>query len=442
MIDETHAKELTSWVSGAETLQGDFPIQNLPFGTFIPRAGGGPRLGVAIGDYVLDLRAASEHGLLESVTEDVVQACHDATLNRLMSLGRRHWRSLRLDLSRLLRTGSSRHMETEVHLHRHDEIEMVLPASIGDYTDFYTSIHHATNAGRIFRPETPLYPNFEHLPVGYHGRASSVVVSGHPCRRPWGQIRRANTSHPVFVPTEKLDFELELAVFVGPGNALERPIPIGVADEHVFGMCLLNDWSARDIQAWEYQPLGPFLGKSFLTSISPWVITLEALAPFRLPMNMDSAHVHVPNYLLDPALSQRSALHIDVEVALETAEMRHNGVKPAVLARAKFAEQHWSVFQMLAHHTSNGCNLRPGDLLGTGTISGMEPGEEGCLLEKTLNGARPIELPTGEVRRFLEDGDEIVMRAACVRDGFAPIGFGLCRGRVEPPFAYQGLLAQ
>ena len=435
MINETHARELTSWVPGAESAGGEFPIQNLPLGAFIPKTGGPARLGVAIGDRILDLRAASEDGLLRGASEVAASACKDSTLNGLMALGPLHWHSLRLELSRLLRTGSDRRANTEPHLRRHAEVDMVVPASIGDYTDFYTSIHHATNAGRIFRPENPLYPNFEHLPVGYHGRASSIVVSGHPCRRPWGQLRRGGEPAPVFAPTEKLDFELELAAFVGPGNRLGEPIPIGASDQHVFGMCLLNDWSARDIQAWEYQPLGPFLGKSFLTSISPWVVTMEALAPFRMPMVAGPARVQIPGYLADAELARRSALDIEVEVALQTAGMRREGVRPLVLARAGFAQQYWSIFQMLTHHASNGCNLRPGDLLGTGTISGREPGEEGCLLEKTRNGAQPIELPTGEVRRFLEDGDEVIMHARCARDGFVTIGFGECRGRIEPPIA-------
>jgi len=438
MINETHSSRLTSWVPGSVGPDTDFPIQNLPFGVFIPKEGGSARLGVAIGDYVLDLRSGSEQGLIDGISQQLYQACQGAALNGLMALGPTHWRALRLSLSRLLRTGSDRREQTQAHLRLHGEVEMLMPANIGDYSDFYTSIHHATNAGRLFRPDNPLYPNFEHIPVGYHGRASSVVPSGHPCRRPWGQIRRPDESMPVFAPSEKLDFELELGIFVGEGNDLGVPIPINAAEDQVFGLCLLNDWSARDIQAWEYQPLGPFLGKNFMSSVSPWVVTMEALAPFRLPINIEEKRFQIPAYLADAELDQRSALDIDVEAAIETAEMRRLGTGPAVIGRAKFSEQYWTVFQMLAHHASNGCNLRPGDLLGTGTISGAEPGAEGCLLEKTLNGARPIELPSGEVRRFLEDGDEVVMRARCVRDGFASIGFGVCRGRIEPSAAYPG----
>ncbi len=438
MINETHDKDLTSWVPGAEGRGGDFPIQNLPFGAFVPKEGGGGRLGVAIGDYVLDLRAAAEQGLVGGDSEPLARACRETTLNALMALGSEHWRALRLTLSRLLRTDSDRRPQTQPLLWQKDKVTMLVPASIGDYTDFYTSIHHATNAGRIFRPENPLFPNFTHLPVGYHGRASSIVVSGHPCRRPWGQQRRAADSPPVFEPTTKLDFELELGIFVGPGNSLGKPIPIADAAEHVFGLCLLNDWSARDVQAWEYQPLGPFLGKSFLTSISPWVVTMEALAPFRQPISRSPEAPPAPGYLSDPDLDRCSAIDIEVEAALETAAMRDKHMDAAVVGKAKFAQQYWSVFQMLVHHASNGCNLRPGDLLGTGTISGPGPGEEGCLLEKTVNGARLVELPSGETRRFLDDGDEVILRARCIRHGFAPIGFGECRGRIEPSMAPMG----
>lgn len=436
-IDETHAPDLTSWVPGANVPGSDFPIQNLPFGAFTPNSGSGARLGVAIGDCVLDLRAASERGLLDDASNDATRACRETTLNGLMALGPRHWHSLRLALSRVLRTGSAGRTEAERHLIALRDVEMNMPVEVGDYTDFYTSIHHATNAGRLFRPENPLLPNFEHLPVGYHGRASSVVVSGTPCRRPWGQLRAGADAAPGFAPTGKLDFELELGVFVGTGNRLGEPISIDEAEQHLFGLCLLNDWSARDIQAWEYQPLGPFLGKSFMTSISPWVVTLEALAPFRVPAERrrEGAPSPLP-YLQEAALAERSALDIEVGVELETERMRRAHASSIVLAQARFSQQYWSVFQMLAHHASNGCNLRPGDLLGTGTISGTGRGEEGCLLEMTHNGARPVELPTGELRRFLEDGDEVVMRARCRRDGFVPIGFGECRGRVEPAVPY------
>lgn len=432
MINETHARELTSWVPGAEGPGGDFPIQNLPYGAFLADASEEPRLGVAIGDYVLDLRAASEQNLLEGVSEEVASACRETTLNTLMSLGSQHWSALRLALSRLLRIGSERQSQAQSLLRRQDEVEMVLPATIGDYTDFYTSIHHATNAGRLFRPDSPLFPNYEYLPVGYHGRASSVVASGQAFRRPWGQRRTPGDAEPVFAPSIKMDFELELGFYVGPGNAVGEPIPIARSEEHIFGMCILNDWSARDIQAWEYQPLGPFLGKSFLTSVSPWVVTMEALAPFRQAMVREEGRPAVPDYLSDADLEQRSALDIDVRVDLETETMRAKGTGSEQLATAPFVQQFWSVYQMLTHQASNGCNLRPGDLLGTGTISGTEPGEEGCLLEKTQNGARPVQFSTGESRQFLEDGDEVIMRATCTRDGFVSIGFGECRGRIEP----------
>lgn len=432
MINETHDRELTSWVPGAQGPGADFPIQNLPYGAFLASGDNEPRLGVAIGDYVLDLRAVSKDGLLEGISEAVASACQETTLNTLMGLGSQEWSALRLALSRLLRSGSDKQGQVQAHIRRQSDVELVLPARIGDYTDFYSSIHHATNAGRLFRPENPLFPNYEYLPVGYHGRASSVVASGQAFRRPWGQRRTPDATDPVFAPSAKMDFELELGFYVGPGNDVGQPIPIGRSEEHIFGVCILNDWSARDIQAWEYQPLGPFLGKSFLTTVSPWVVTMEALAPFRQAMVRDKTRPAVPQYLSDRELEQRSALDIDVEVAIETEAMRAQGKGPEQISRAPFVEQFWSIYQMLTHHASNGCNLRPGDLMGTGTISGTGAGEEGCLLEKTQNGARPMQLSTGETRQFLEDGDEVIMRAHCKREGFVSIGFGECRGRIEP----------
>jgi len=436
MIDETHSSSSMSWVASAQASACDFPIQNLPLGAFAPRAGGYRRLGVAIGDQVLDLQAIASLGLLGNAPEPLASACGQSSLNDLMALDRSHWKTLRNALFQLLRTGSPNQARAQPHLYDQNAVQMHMPATVGDYTDFYTSIHHATNAGRLFRPDNPLYPNFRHLPVGYHGRASSIVPSGQPCMRPWGQQRKNPEQDPVFAPSAKMDFELELAAFVGPGNRLGEPIPIQSAEGHVFGMCLLNDWSARDIQAWEYQPLGPFLGKSFMTTISPWVITMDALEPFRQPMQATSDRPPIPAYLSDPVLDMRNSIDIEVRVSLQTATMRANGQDPMPLSRARFAQQFWSIYQMLVHHASNGCNLRPGDLLGTGTISGVEDGEEGSLLEKTRNGTRPIELPSGETRKFLEDGDEVIMQAQCSRDGFAAIGFGECRGRLEP--AIQG----
>lgn len=432
MIDETHSSELTSWVSSAQASGCDFPVQNLPLGAFVPGAGGDCRLGVAIGDQVLDLRQAVSLGLLESVSGALAEACRQECLNDLMALDRAQWKVLRRALSALLRQGSPHEERARALLHAQDEVQMRMPVVVGDYTDFYTSIHHATNAGRMFRPDSPLFPNFQYLPVGYHGRASSIVTTGHPCIRPWGQVRPNPQENPIFAPSAKMDFELELAIFVGPGNRMGEPIAISAAEDHVFGMCLLNDWSARDIQAWEYQPLGPFLGKSFMTTISPWVITMEALAPFRKAMPTGGGRPPIPDYLSDPGLDQRSAIDIGVRVSLQTARMREQGLAPALLSTAGFVEQFWSVYQMLVHHASNGCNLRPGDLLGTGTISGTGQGEEGCMLEKSLNGTRPFEVPGGETRKFLEDGDEVIMQAGCSREGFASIGFGLCSGRLKP----------
>ncbi len=436
MIDETHDRGLTSWVPGAQRIGCDFPIQNLPYGAFVSASGSEAHLGVAIGDRVLDLRGAADCSLLDGLPEEVINASRSPTLNDLMGLGPAHWRQLRVRLSQLLRSGAERRRDTEAQLRDHNAIRLVLPVTIGDYTDFYTSIHHASSAGRIFRPDNPLYPNFVHLPVAYHGRASSVVVSGQPSRRPWGQLRRGADVNPVFAPTKKLDFELELGAFIGVGNALGEPIAASAAENHVFGMCVLNDWSARDIQAWEYQPLGPFLGKSFLTSVSPWIVTLDALAPFRVAPPVWPDRPPTLAYLQDHSANGHGAMQIDVEVAIETELMRRRALAPATIARAHFAEQYWTVFQMVAHHASNGCNLRPGDLLGTGTISGTAENQEGCLLEKTVNGTLPLALPTGETRTFLEDGDEVIMSARCIRDGYASIGFGDCRGRVIPAIQY------
>lgn len=441
MINETHDAALTSWVPGADRAGGDFPIQNLPLGAFVVDARNEAHLCVAIGDCTLDLRRAAERGLLDGLTPNALDALRKPTLNEFMALGAAARKELRLVLSRLLRTGAARQHETQSLLHARTEVQMVLPASIGDYTDFYTSIHHASNAGKLFRPDNPLYPNFTQLPVAYHGRASSIVASGHPARRPWGQLRRSGDTNPVFAPTGKLDFELELGAFIGTGNALGEPIPATAAEEHMFGMCILNDWSARDIQAWEYQPLGPFLGKSFLTSISPWIVTLEALAPFRTSIPGWPGRAPALPYLRGDGMDESGALMIEVEVAIQTELMRQRGVTPVSLARASFGEQYWTIFQMIAHHASNGCNLRSGDLLGTGTISGQDAGQEGCLLEKTMNGARPVALPTGENRSFLGDGDEVIMSARCARDGYASIGFGECRGRVLPSIRHAGATA-
>jgi fumarylacetoacetase len=426
-LDSTHDPKLSSWVESANRPDTGFPIQNLPFGVF--RSGQACGLGVAIGDSILDLRHAAEAGLLDGLAPAVAETCSAAVLNLLMSLGRDHWLPLRRRLSELLSAGSGYQPAVEPLLVKMDEAVMLPPANIGDYTDFYASIHHATNVGRLFRPDNPLLPNYKYVPIGYHGRASSVVVSGTPVGRPSGQSKDAAAEAPVFGPSRSLDYELEVGFFAGPGNELGRPIPITEAESHIFGLCLLNDWSARDIQSWEYQPLGPFLAKSFATTISPWIVTMEALAPFRVPVFARPAGDPEPlPYLSSPEDRERGAIDLTLEVYLASRQMRESAIQPMRLSKGNLRNLYWTLAQLLTHHASNGCNLQPGDLLASGTVSGPLPEERGCLLELTRRGADAIRLPTGEIRKFLEDGDEVILRGCCERDGFARIGFGECRG--------------
>lgn len=429
MIDATHDPGLRSWVAGADG-HPDFPIQNLPLGVVAP-PGGAPRGGVAIGEHVLDLAAAAP--LLEGEARIAAEAAAGPTLNALFALGAGPRRALRREVSALLAAGATPRPEL---LHRATDCTPGVPAAIGDYTDFYAGLHHATNVGRLFRPDAPLLPNYKHVPIGYHGRASSVVPSGTPVRRPNGQRKPAAEPAPSFGPSRNLDHELELAVWIGPGNALGEPIPIGRAAEHICGFGLLNDWSARDIQGWEYQPLGPFLAKSFATTVSPWVVTPEALAPFRVAQAPRPEGDPAPMpYLLDEADQAGGALDLVLEVRLRTAAMRAAGLPAHRLSRGSARDLYWTVAQLVAHHASGGCNLRPGDLFGTGTISA--PGVEGfgSLLEITRGGREPIALPSGETRRFLEDGDEVTLSARAERAGFVPIGFGPCAGVVLPALA-------
>ena len=431
-MNSTHDPAARSWIAAANDPATDFPIQNLPFGVF-RRAGRGerPRVGVAIGDRVLDVGACVRERLLGG---DGAEACDGAeSLNPLMAAGRVAWSSLRAQLAALLAESGSAAERVRALADRllvaQRDAEMLVPAAIGDYTDFYASVHHATNVGGMFRPDNPLLPNYKYVPIGYHGRASSIVASGTPVRRPSGQVKGAADAAPVFGPSHSLDYESEVGVFVGPGNALGEPIPIAEAERHLFGLCLVNDWSARDVQAWEYQPLGPFLAKSFATTVSPWVVTAEALEPFRVP-----AYERPPGdppplpYLDDPADRARGGVALTLEVWLSSRAMRDRGAPAVRLTRSDFAGMYWTVAQLLAHHTSNGCNLRPGDLLASGTVSGPTKDARGCLLELTWRGAEPLTLPGGETRRFLEDGDEVVMRGWCERDGARRIGMGECRG--------------
>ena len=432
-VDGTHAPALRSWVASANAAGTDFPLQNLPFGVFLGGAGDEARIGVAIGDQVLDLRAAVDAELLPCPPATLA-ACRAGTLNAVMGLDAAARLALRRAISRLLEVhhaaAGDPALQARLLAPRH-EVRLRVPAAVGDYSDFYASVDHATNVGAMFRPDAPLLPNYKWVPIGYHGRASSVVASGTPVRRPAGQTRPAEAPRPVFGPSRQLDYELELGAWIAQGNALGEPVPMAEAEARLFGVSLLNDWSARDLQAWEYQPLGPFLAKDFATSVSPWVVTMEALAPFRTPAAGRPAGDPAPLPHLDsPWNREQGGLGITLEVALASARMREQGLAPVRLGRVGFERMYWTLAQLLAHHASNGCNLRPGDLLGSGTVSGPGKSERGCLLELTRRGTEPVTLPTGERRGFLEDGDEVVMTGACERPGATRIGLGECRGTV------------
>jgi fumarylacetoacetase len=434
-IDGTHDANLTSWVESANAPGTDFPVQNLPLGVFARSGDARPRIGCAIGDQVLDLEACAQRGLLRGLPQDVEAAGRAATLNGLMGLEPRLRGTLRHRLSHLLRAEggfvTARNDRAEVLLPQSDA-EMRLPAAVADYTDFYASIFHATNVGRMLRPENPLLPNYKWVPIGYHGRASSLLVSGTPVHRPRGQTAPRGDDPPAFGPSRSLDYELEVGAFLGPGNALGSSIPLTEAEAHVFGLCLVNDWSARDVQRWEYQPLGPFLSKSFATSLSPWVVTLEALAPFRVPaFTRPEGDPEPLAHLRAEDDAAQGGIDLRLEVLISSATMRMEGRPPVTVSRSNMRDLYWTIGQMVTHHSSNGCNLRPGDLIASGTVSGPEEENRGCLLERTWRGEEPFALPTGEERRFLEDGDEVILRGHCERDGFAPIGFGECRARIE-----------
>jgi fumarylacetoacetase len=431
-LDQTHDPKLESWVASANG-HPDFPIQNLPLGIFSP-SGGEPRGGVAIGDRILDLPAALAAGLFTGEAAKAAEAASRATLNLFLALGPGPRRALRMRLSELLAQGCPEQGSVEPCLYDAAACTLHLPAHIGDYTDFYVGIHHATNVGKQFRPDNPLLPNYKYVPIGYHGRASSIRPSGMPVRRPKGQVKPPDAPVPSFGPSQRLDYELELGIWIGPGNALGESIPISEAAEHVAGYCLLNDWSARDIQAWEYQPLGPFLSKNFASTISAWIVTPEALAPFRIaqPSRREDDPAPLP-YLLDEGDQREGGLDLELEVLLLTPGLREKGLPPHRLGLSNTNNMYWTVAQMVTHHTCNGCNLQPGDLLGTGTISGPDEVSCGSILEATLGGKNPIALASREERRFLEDGDEVILRARGRREGFAPIGFGECRATIMAP---------
>ncbi len=431
-IDASHDSSLRSWVDSARVPGCDFPVQNLPFGVFRQSPRSASRIGVAIGDQVLDLAAAAGRGALDGLDGRLVAVCDAEVLNPLLALEPSQWSALRSRLSALLVDPASE-ATLGPCLVAQDAVEMLLPARVGDYTDFYASVFHATAVGRLFRPDNPLLPNYKHLPIGYHGRASSLVVSGTTVRRPCGQRKSPELDAPTFGPSRMLDYELEVGFLVGGSeNPLGKAVPIANAEDRIFGVCLVNDWSARDLQAWEYQPLGPFLAKSFATSVSPWVVTLEALAPFRAPEFERPVGDPQPLAYLRHRPDDLPGVDATLEVEIASEAMRRLGTPPHRLSRASFSQMYWTIAQMLAHHASNGCNLRPGDLMASGTVSGSEEGSSGCLLEITRRGVEPIRLPSGESRALLEDGDEVVLRGRCERAGFAAIGWGECRGRVVP----------
>jgi fumarylacetoacetase len=432
-VNATHDPRLHSWVTSANLPETDFPIQNLPFAVFRRAGSAEPfRGGVAIGTQILDLRSLASRPMFDPTARALLSAAGEPTLNRFMSLGQEASSTLRQLLSAVLRADSAGASQLTPDLIAQSDVEYAMPAAIGDYTDFYSSAHHAMTVGRQFRPDNPLLPNYKWIPIAYHGRSSSIQVSEHAFPRPVGQWMAPGASAPEVGPTRRLDFELEVGVFVGRGNPQGVAIPIGHAESHVFGLCLLNDWSARDIQGWEYQPLGPFLGKNFASTISPWVVTLEALAPFRQAFLRPVGDPQPLAYLDDVANRQSGVIDIVLEVSLQTSVMREQGEPPEQLALSNFRHAYWTIAQMIAHHTVGGCNLRPGDLLGSGTLSGPDPSQAGSMLELTAGGRQPRVLQSAETRAFLEDGDRVVLRAWCERAGQRRIGFGSAAATILP----------
>jgi fumarylacetoacetase len=418
-----------SWLPDANDPATDFPLTHLPFGAFA--TGGQQHLCVAIGTHLLDLYSAAEADLLP---QDLRSACQSPTLNAFVALGPPAWAQLRRVLTTLLEVSAPNQDQTGAALHSIAGAELLRPIDIPNYTDFYASIHHATRVGLLFRPDQPLLPNYKHIPIGYHGRASSIVARGTSIVRPKGQSRSTLAEGPPnFLSTKSLDYELELALYIGKPNSLGTPISIGQAAHHLFGISLLNDWSARDLQSWEYQPLGPFLAKNFATTVSPWITPMSALEPFRVPAERRPAQDPIPlPYLYSAADQRHGALNVKLEVFLSTSMMRDNKLDPFLLSKSNSRELYWTPAQLIAHHTSNGCNLQVGDILATGTISGPTEASAGCLLELTRNGAQSLTLPTGEARTFLADGDEVILRGSCELPGHPRLGLGECRGTILP----------
>lgn len=433
LLNETHNPALTSWVASANESTTDFPIQNLPFAIF-KRKGSDEnfRGGVAIGDQVVDLAALANAKLFDGVVADALALCSQSTLNEFMAQPASVWSALRAALSNALTDDSEFEIEMAACLVAQSDVEYGLPCRIGDYTDFYTSIHHATTVGSFFRPDNPLLPNYKWIPIGYHGRSSSIGVSGQAFPRPKGQTKAPDADAPSFGPCKRLDYEMEMGIYIGGGNELGDSIALDDTDEHVFGMCLFNDWSARDIQGWEYQPLGPFLAKNFASTVSPWIVTNEALAPFRMSWSRDASDPQPMEYLSSARNSELGAYDVQVEVFLETPKMRDAGEAAAKLTNSSFRHSYWTTAQMVAHHTVNGCNLVAGDFFGSGTQSGPNAEEAGSLLELTGAGKNRLDLGNGETRGFVEDGDAVVMRGFCEKDGAKRIGFGECYSLVLP----------
>ena len=433
-LNETHDPALSSWLASANDAKIGFPVQHLPFAVFRRAASQEKfRPGVALGDQIIDLAQLAIRQPFSGLAAEALNTCKGPTLNALMALGNSHWSALRLALSRATRAGSVLQAVIESLLVPQAQAEYSLPAQIRDYTDFYISIYHATAGGKISRPDAPLLPNFKWLPIGYHGRASSVVISGHEVVRPVGQARPASAGQPPsFGPSQRLDFELEMAMFVGPGNAQGERITIDEADEHIFGVCLLNDWSARDIQAWEVQPLGPFLAKSFATTISPWIVTREALEPFRLPFNRPATDPQPLPYLMNESVKKGGVYDIGLKALISTEQSRAARHEPALLAHSNLCHAYWTLSQLITHHTVNGCNLQPGDLIGTGTMSGPNPDQALSFNELSVGATQAVKLPWGQERKFLEDGDEITLQAECTKPGYPRLSFGQATGKIRP----------
>lgn len=432
LLNETHDIKLSSWVTSANE-ESDFPIQNLPFATFCTKGSKSTfRGGVAIGKYVLDMAAVAKTGIFSGIVQEAVEAASQPTLNNLMEMGKVANSALRLALSRALRSGAVEEKVLQNCLVLQDDVIYGLPCQIGDYTDFYTSIHHATAVGSLFRPDNPLLPNYKWVPIGYHGRSSTIDVSGQAFPRPYGQLKAPDADVPVLAPCKRLDYELEMGIFVGKGTKLGERIDIKNAEDHIFGLCLFNDWSARDIQAWEYQPLGPFLAKNFASTISPWIVTTEALAPYRINFDRSADDPQPLPYLTSEENTNHGSLDIHLECLIQTEKMRKDNQEANQISKSNFKYSYWTIGQLITHHSVNGCTMRAGDLLGSGTQSGPEHEQAGSMLELSRGGKQPFTLANGEKRTFLEDGDTVIMRGYCQKDGAARIGFGEVIGTVLP----------